>query len=195
MLIKKMPVRLANSEYRDRKYISHEEFKILYNGRVAGKRESEKRILRHKAILSLLYYHGLRRGELTDLKWSAFDWSAETLHVHRSKSGKDSIHPLVKGEKALLQKLEALKRYEYVLDSPSGKATASCINGFFAYLNRRKLIPLKVTPHMLRHGCGFFLANKGVDTRTIQVYLGHASITSTEIYTEINPNRFKSLFD
>ena len=47
---------------------------------------------------------------------------------------------------------------------------------------------------MLRHACGFKLANDGVDTRTIQAYLGHKSIQRTVRYTELAPTRFKSLF-
>ena len=50
---------------------------------------------------------------------------------------------------------------------------------------------MKIHPHMLRHACGFKLANDGVDTRTIQAYLGHKN---TVRYTELAPTRFKSLF-
>ena len=53
---------------------------------------------------------------------------------------------------------------------------------------------VKIHPHMLRHACGFKLANDGVDTRTIQAYLGHKSIQHTVRYTELAPTRFKSLF-
>ena len=53
---------------------------------------------------------------------------------------------------------------------------------------------MKIHPHMLRHACGFKLANDGVDTRTIQAYLGHKSIQHTVRYTELAPTRFKRLF-
>jgi integrase len=49
-------------------------------------------------------------------------------------------------------------------------------------------------PHMLRHSCGYKLANDGVDTRTIQAYLGHKSIQHTVRYTELAPTRFRHLF-
>jgi site-specific recombinase XerD len=52
-------------------------------------------------------------------------------------------------------------------------------------------LEIKVHPHMLRHACGYALANKGHDTRAIQGWLGHRSITSTAIYTALAPNRFK----
>ena len=47
---------------------------------------------------------------------------------------------------------------------------------------------------MLRHACGYELANKGTDTRAIQQYLGHRSISNTVRYTELSPTRFKGLF-
>jgi site-specific recombinase XerD len=53
---------------------------------------------------------------------------------------------------------------------------------------------ISVHPHMLRHGCGFRLANKGIDTRSIQQYMGHSAISSTVIYTEIAPERFKGFW-
>ena len=53
---------------------------------------------------------------------------------------------------------------------------------------------LKVHPHMLRHACGFALANKGHDTRALQAYLGHRNIQHTVRYTEISPGRFKDFW-
>ena len=53
---------------------------------------------------------------------------------------------------------------------------------------------LKAHPHMLRHACGYALANKGHDTRAIQGWLGHRSITSTAVYTALAPNRFKDFW-
>ena len=55
-------------------------------------------------------------------------------------------------------------------------------------------IHLSVHSHMLRHACGFKLANDGHDTRAIQAYLGHRSIMSTVRYTALTPNRFKNFW-
>jgi integrase len=55
-------------------------------------------------------------------------------------------------------------------------------------------LKLKAHPHMLRHACGYALANKGHDTRAIQAWLGHRSITSTAVYTALAPNRFKDFW-
>lgn len=55
-------------------------------------------------------------------------------------------------------------------------------------------IAFPVHPHMLRHACGFKLANDGQDTRAIQVYLGHANIAHTARYTELSPTRFRNFW-
>src|SRR5271170_4936303 len=55
-------------------------------------------------------------------------------------------------------------------------------------------LDLKAHPHMLRHACGYALANNGHDTRAILAWLGHRSITSTAIYTALAPNRFKDFW-
>jgi site-specific recombinase XerD len=55
-------------------------------------------------------------------------------------------------------------------------------------------LPFKSDPHMLRHACGYALANRGTDTRTLQAYLDHRSIQSTVRYTELAPGRFKNIW-
>jgi site-specific recombinase XerD len=55
-------------------------------------------------------------------------------------------------------------------------------------------IAIKVHPHMLRHACGFALANAGHDTRALQAYLGHKNIQHTVRYTELSPTRFKNFW-
>ena len=55
-------------------------------------------------------------------------------------------------------------------------------------------LDIKAHPHMLRHACGYALANKGVDTRSLQAYLGHKNIQHTVRYTELAPDRFKNFW-
>jgi site-specific recombinase XerD len=55
-------------------------------------------------------------------------------------------------------------------------------------------LEIKVHPHMLRHACGFKLANDGTDTRSLQAYLGHKNIQHTVRYTELSPTRFKDFW-
>jgi type 1 fimbriae regulatory protein FimB/type 1 fimbriae regulatory protein FimE len=56
-------------------------------------------------------------------------------------------------------------------------------------------LPFPIHPHMLRHACGFYLANKGIDTRAIQQYLGHCNIQHTVRYTALTPHRFTQFWD
>jgi integrase len=55
-------------------------------------------------------------------------------------------------------------------------------------------MPFSVHPHMLRHGCGYALANAGHDTRSLQAYLGHKNIQHTVRYTELAPDRFRDFW-
>ena len=61
----------------------------------------------------------------------------------------------------------------------------------FERLGRRAGMPFQIFPHMLRHSCGFALANAGHDTRSLQAWLGHRNIQHTVRYTELAPDRFK----
>jgi site-specific recombinase XerD len=77
------------------------------------------------------------------------------------------------------------------------RGTPFAVRGFQGMVERAGIaagFEMKIHPHMLRHSCGYKLANEGVDSRTIQAYLGHKSIQHTVRYTEPAPTRFKSLF-
>ena len=75
-----------------------------------------------------------------------------------------------------------------------GPLTRSTVNKLVERAGRFAEFEFPVHPHMLRHACGYYLANKGVDTRTIQDYLGHISIVHTVRYTELSPQKFKGLW-
>ena len=97
-----------------------------------------------------------------------------------------------------LRALRALKREAkspFIFVSERGAPfTVSGLQKLIERAGIEAKMPFKVHPHMLRHACGFVLANKGTDTRTLQGYLGHRSIQSTVRYTELAPGRFKDLW-
>jgi type 1 fimbriae regulatory protein FimB/type 1 fimbriae regulatory protein FimE len=72
--------------------------------------------------------------------------------------------------------------------------TASNVRKLAARSGLAARITLPIHPHMLRHSCGFKLANEGHDTRSLQQYLGHKNIAHTVRYTEMAPDRFKSFW-
>jgi integrase len=81
--------------------------------------------------------------------------------------------------------------------SPRSAAARSPLSDFAKLLARagdEAKIGFKVHPHMLRHACGYALANKGIDTRTLQAYLGHRSINSTTRYAALAPGRFRNIW-
>jgi type 1 fimbriae regulatory protein FimB len=78
--------------------------------------------------------------------------------------------------------------------SERGPMTRQAMNYAVAEIGRRAKLPIKVHPHMLRHSCGYALANKGYDTRLIQDYLGHRNIRHTQLYTRTAAVRFEGLW-
>ena len=140
----------------------------------------------------MLYRHGLRETELCKLRLDQVDLDGSRLHVKRIKNGNSFTHPIEGDE------LRLIRRYLRERD----KSKASALPWLFVsergkQLARRTVInniqacaeaagfTKNITPHMLRHACGFYLANKGCDLRVIQDYLGHKNIQNTVIYTQL----------
>jgi type 1 fimbriae regulatory protein FimB len=78
--------------------------------------------------------------------------------------------------------------------SERGPMTRQAFNYTCAEIGKRAGLSIKIHPHMLRHSCGFALANKGCDTRLIQDYLGHRNIRHTQLYTRTAAVRFEGLW-
>ena len=184
------PVRLPNSEYRTREYLTEREVNKLIEA-AKGNRWGQ----RDSTMVLLAYRHGLRVSELIDLRWEQVDLDNATLHVRKVKHGTPATHPLTGVELRALRKLQRETRSPFVFVSERGVPFTN--RGFQTLVERagkKAKLEFKVHPHMLRHACGYKLANDGVDTRTIQSYLGHKSIQHTVRYTDLAPTRFKSLF-
>ncbi len=136
-------------------------------------------------------------SEVIALRWEQLDLKKGLLHVKRIKNGIPSTHPLRGPE---LRALKQLKRdypeSPYVFMSQRGAPLSSrMVRHLVSKAGKQAKLPFPVHPHMLRHSTGFYLANKGHDTRAIQSYLGHANINNTVIYTKLAPDRFKDFWD
>ena len=151
---------------------------------------------RDATMILLAYRHGLRASELLDLRWEQVDLDHAVLHVRRVKAGTPSTHPLTGREMRALRRLrreEPTRPFVFVSERGAPFSTA----GFARMLERAAEVArlgIKVHPHMLRHACGFALANAGHDTRALQAYLGHKKIQHTVRYTELAPTRFKNFW-
>jgi integrase len=135
--------------------------------------------------------------ELCDLRWDQVDFRSATLHVSRAKKGTPATHPIVGDELRALRRLqrEQNPKSSFVFVSERGSPFTTA--GFLRLVERageRAKFAFPVHPHMLRHACGFALANRGHDTRSLQAYLGHRSIQHTVRYTELSPTRFKNFW-
>jgi integrase len=152
---------------------------------------------RDATMLLVAFHHGLRVGELIDLRWDQIEFERARLHVRRSKNGTPSTHPIVGDE------LRALRRLQREQDPKSpfvfttergGPFSVSAFQRLVARAGEAAGLGFAAHPHMLRHACGYALANKGHDTRALQAYLGHKSIQHTVRYTELAPTRFKDFW-
>jgi type 1 fimbriae regulatory protein FimB/type 1 fimbriae regulatory protein FimE len=118
------------------------------------------------------------------------------LHVSRAKNGIDTVHPLTGVELRTLRRLQREQEPGRYLFMSERGAPMSAV-GFrrmMGRLGKEAKMPFTVHPHMLRHACGFKLANDGHDTRALQHYLGHKNIQHTVRYTELSPERFKGFW-
>jgi type 1 fimbriae regulatory protein FimB/type 1 fimbriae regulatory protein FimE len=186
------PTRRPNAEIRTREYLTESEVDRLAHA-ARGNRNGH----RDATMVLMAFRHGLRVSELVDLRWDQIDFASATLHVRRAKRGTPSTHPIRGDELRALRRLqrEQEPKSPFVFTSERGSPFTTA--GFARMVERAGVearLGFKAHPHMLRHACGFALANKGHDTRALQAYLGHRNIQHTVRYTELSPDRFKDFW-
>jgi integrase len=185
-----MPVRRPNAELRPREHLTKKEVEKLIAA-ARGNRWGQ----RDATMILIAFRHGLRASELCGLQWSDVEFETASLHIRRAKGGVQGTHPLAGDELRALRVLKREAETAFVFVTERGSPFS--VAGFAKLIERVGVaagLPFPVHAHMLRHACGYALANKGVDTRTLQAYLGHRSIQSTVRYTELAPGRFKGLW-
>jgi integrase len=185
------PLRRKNADLRTREYLTPAEVEKLMAA-VKGNRQGH----RDATMILVAFRHGLRAAELVDLQWSQVDFPASRLHVRRVKQGTPATHPLTGVElRALRQLQREAPQSKFVFVSERGAPFSTA--GFAKLIERAGTeagFKFKVHAHMLRHACGYALANAGHDTRSLQAYLGHRNIQHTVRYTELSPARFKNFW-
>lgn len=148
--------------------------------------------------IRMAYRHGLRASELTAIEWTQIDLQGGRIRVNRRKGGRGTEHDL---DGDVMRKLRRIKAAQatgtrFVFSSERGGPWAPVSFSRMVERLGKKVLPHRgVHAHMLRHSCGHHLAAKGIDTRRIQDYLGHASIQSTQIYTQLQGNHLKGIWD
>jgi integrase len=185
------PRRRRNGDLRTREYLTEHEVE-----RLIGAAKRNRHGHRDATMVLVAYRHGLRAAEVVDLRWEQIDFKTATLHVRRVKAGTPSTHPILGDELRALRRLQREQdRSPFVFTSERGAPFGTA--GFARMVERagaEARLWFKVHPHMLRHACGYALANRGHDTRALQAYLGHKNIQHTVRYTELSSTRFKNFW-
>ena len=148
---------------------------------------------RDAAIMELFYSTGLRLSELAGLQVDDIDWVSDTLRV-MGKGSKERMLPI--GAPAM----KALQSYRHEANVHAGplflsklrcQITTRAINDLLKKYISVAEIPFKITPHKLRHSFATHLLDNGADLRSVQSLLGHASLSTTQIYTHVTKERLK----
>jgi integrase len=181
-----VPLRRPNADLRSREHLTLSEVESLITQAKANRYGH-----RDATMILVAFRHGPRASEACDLRWDQVDFAQALLHVRRSKNGTPSTHPIQGDELRALRRLPRVSPFVFVSERGSPLTTA----GFARMVERAGAgLAIKAHVHMLRHACGFALANAGHDTRAIQSWLGHRNISNTVKYTELAPGRFKDFW-
>jgi type 1 fimbriae regulatory protein FimE len=182
--------RRKNTDYRVREYLTEAEIgKLLLT---AGKSRNPNR---DRLIVLLTFRHALRVKELVSLTVDHIDLKTASLHVSRAKNGTPGIHGLDGDEMRLIRAVlrdNGGNRFLFV----SERGAPLSIDGAQKLIERlgdKAGIP-HLHIHMLRHSTGYALAGRGVDTRTLQAFMGHKNISNTTIYTAVADKRLRTIW-
>lgn len=188
----KRPVAVDDHDRPERDFLSPGEMELLLKAARRGRYG-----VRDHAMLLLAYRHGLRATELVRMKRRDVSVTEGRIWVSRSKNGLSTSQPLggdeLRALKTCLAKREDGLPWLF-LSSQGGQMTRQN----FYYLVKESGLRAglgPVHPHMLRHSCGFALAEKGTDTRLMQDWLGHRDIRHTTRYSRTSAKRFEGLWE
>ncbi len=152
---------------------------------------------KHKLVLSLLYYAGLRLNEVRNLKWRDIDFSRGMIHVKKAKGSKHRAVFLHKNLKDRLQDRAEKKggnKKGFILISERGnKYSKRSIQKIVKKAKHKSGIGKKISPHTLRHSFATDLLNQGVDLRLVQEFLGHKNISTTQVYTHVTNKKLRDI--
>lgn len=181
----------VDAHERDRDYLSASELEALLTSAKKGRFGS-----RDHTMLLIAFRHGLRVSELCALRKCDLDFDASRIWVKRLKDGLSTTQPLQGDE------MRALRGYLRTrsdglpwvfLSSQRGQMTRQNVNYLIQQAATRAGLG-QVNPHMLRHSCGHALAEKGIDTRLMQDWLGHRDIRHTSWYSRTSAKRFDTVW-
>lgn len=156
---------------------------------------------RNYCLIMMTFLHGFRATEVLRLRLSDIDLHGHQINVSRIKNSFSTIHPLIPREMQALHKwLRVRKKWagpgnDWLFIKRSGEPISrQQLYNILTDTSKKTGLTVCAHPHMLRHACGYALADNGVDTRLIQDYLGHRNIRHTVRYTASNSARFGGIW-
>lgn len=180
-----------------RKFLTLHEVSMLLNVISDSGVNSE----RNHCLILMTFIHGLRATEVLRLRLSDLDLYGKQIQIFRIKNSFSTVHPLISREIQSITNWLRVRRTmvdqenDWLFISRTGQPISR--QQFYYILvsaSQKADLPLCAHPHMLRHACGYALANNGIDTRLIQDYLGHKNIRHTVRYTASNASRFGGMW-
>ena len=185
-------VRWTHRDRRSREHLRPAEVEALLS---AAKKNRQGH--RDHTLILMLWRHGLRCGEAASIEWPDIDLDDGRIYIRRLKGSRSGEHPLNGDEIRALRRLQREQgtRGRWVWRSERGTPMSkAAIAKMVERLGDRVLPELKIHPHMFRHSCGYALAEKCIDTRRIQEWLGHKDIRHTAHYTALSGESLRGLW-
>jgi integrase len=182
--------RAKNADYRQREYLTESEVDKLLA--TAG---DSRNPVRDRLLVLLAFRHALRVSELVSLRWEQIHLDTATIHIKRAKNGTPGNHGLQGDELRLLRALRREYSHADFVFLSERKAPLS-VDGAQKLIERLGVaaaMPFPIHAHMLRHAAGYVLAGRGIDTRTLQAFMGHRSIANTVVYTAVADKRVRNI--
>ncbi|EMF0308300.1 tyrosine recombinase XerC [Enterococcus hirae] len=184
-------VHLKKKNLKLPRFFYENEMQVLFDS-VKGEKPLD---LRNQALLEVLYGSGIRLSECSNLKLAEIDFDSEVMLIH-GKGNKERYAPLgsfaqdalqeyfEKGRKVLMDKYH--KSHDYVFVNHHGEPiTPTGIEYVLNQVIKKSILDSSIHPHMLRHTFATHLLNNGADMRTVQELLGHANLSTTQIYAHV----------
>ncbi|MBI4980583.1 tyrosine-type recombinase/integrase [Candidatus Woesearchaeota archaeon] len=179
--------KVLNTRFREKFPLAKNEGKTP---QVLNKEEVEQLLeatlnIKHKLLMGVMYYGGLRLDEVISLRWTDFDYVRGTIHLKTTKGSKERViflHPKIKS----LMEIFGKKAEGLVFPSGrGGKLSQRTVELVVRHAAQKAGIKKRVTPHTLRHSFATHLLEAGADIRSIQQLLGHKDLKTTQIYTHV----------